>query len=119
MNEKILKEVSALKNALEGDERSIRLSELESRLEKDETVLLYSKKAKDKEEAYSFSLSSFGKGKKETMDAQKELYEAKKELDSLPLVKEYNEAYVAVRDIYMQIDDIIFSPFRHKVLKID
>ena len=101
------------------DERLLRLSELETLLEKDEEAIKLSGILKSKEEAYSFSLSSFGEGSEEARKAQKELYEAKKELDSLPLVKEYNEAYTKVRDLYMLIDDILFSPFRHKILKID
>ena len=38
------------------------------------------------------------------------------ELDSYPLAKEYGEAYIAVRDLYMQIDDILFGPYRKKTL---
>ncbi len=118
MDERIYKELDKLKTAMKEDERFLRLSMLETRLEEDEEVIELSAKLKSKEEAYSFSLSVFDKGSEEARKAQKELYEAKKELDSLPLVKEYNKAYTEVRDLYMRIDDILFSPFRHKILKI-
>ncbi len=119
MEEKIIKELQTLKASIDNDERLLRLSELEAKLAEDEEVKRLSKRLKKEEEAYSFALSTYGKNSEETKKAQLALFEAKKELDSLPLVKEYNEAYIAVRDLYMQIDDIIFSPFRRRVLKID
>ena len=109
MNERIYNELDKLKTAMKEDERLLRLSELESRLEKDEETIKLSRILKSKEEAYSSSLSAFGEGSEE----------AKKELDSLPLVKKYYKAYTEVRDLYMLIDDILFSPFRHKILRID
>lgn len=119
MEEKIIKELQTLKASIDNDERLLRLSELEKKLAENEEVKVLSKRLKEEEEAYSFALSSYGKSSDEAKKAQVALFNAKKELDSLPLVKEYNDAYIAVRDLYMQIDDIIFSPFRRRVLKID
>ena len=78
----------------------IELSQKKDRLEREyETVLSYAKEDSLETKAY-----------------EKALYEAKLALDSHPLVQEYNSLYVPIRDLYMQMDDILFGPFRSKTL---
>ena len=105
MNISLSKSLEGLKSALESDERIIRLNELEKKLYDD-----------DLEREYNSRLSYKDRGSEEVARAGKALHEAKAELDSYPLAKEYGEAYIAVRDLYMQIDDILFGPYRKKTL---
>ena len=41
-----------------------------------------------------------------------ELQKAKEELNNHPLVKEYLEVYSRVRDIYLQINNILLNDFK-------
>jgi len=113
MEEKTLKALEGLKEALASDSRVKKLDELEKKLALDPEVAALSKVKETAEKEYndclshSSSSSSLGKSK------QKTLYEAKLALDTHPLVKEYNAAFVAVRDLYMRIDDLLFHDFRH------
>ncbi len=116
MQEDILKCVDELSLALKEDSRVIRLNSLEEKLYEDPALIELVKKKDDLERDYESTLSYSSKDSPEALKKQKALYEAKLELDSYPLVKEYNEAYIAVRDLYMHIDDIIFGPYRSKTL---
>ena len=70
----------------------------------------------DLEREYSSILSYKDKNSEEAIKVAKALHEAKAEMDSYPLAKEYTEAFIKVRDLYMEIDDIIFGPYRKKTL---
>ncbi len=119
MNDKAIRELETLKKAMDNDPRIVRLNELESVLSGDKEVQSFSLILKEKEENYSSLLSLYGEKDQKTIEARRSLYEAKKALDSLPSVMNYNEAFIAVRDLYMQIDDIVFSSYRRKTLRID
>lgn len=116
MNISLSKSLEGLKSALESDERIIKLNELEKKLYDDPSLLELVKKKDDLEREYNSLLSYKDRGSEEVAIAGKALHEAKAELDSYPLAKEYGEAYIAVRDLYMQIDDILFGPYRKKTL---
>lgn len=116
MEEELFRSLNELHDALKEDPRIIKLNELEERLYKDNEVIELTKKKNDLERDYVSCLSYSNYQSPLAKEKQKALYEAKMELDSNPLVKEYNEAFIKVRDIYMQIDDIIFGPFRSKTL---
>ncbi len=116
MQEDILKVIDELSVALKEDSRIKRLNELEEKLYEDPSLLELVKKKDALERDYEDTLSYSSYDSPEAITKQKALYEAKLELDSYPLVKEYNEIYVQVRDLYMQIDDIIFAPYRLKTL---
>ncbi len=105
-----------LKKALDSDPRTIRLNELEKKLYDDSHLLELAKKKDDLERQYNSLLSYMDKDSQEAKAVEKALYEAKLEMDSYPLAKEYSEAFVEVRDIYMQIDDILFGQYRVKTL---
>ena len=105
MNISLSKSLESLKAAIENDPRVTRLNELEKKLYEDPSLMELVKKKDDLEREYS--------------EIGKALHEAKAELDSYPLAKEYSEAFIEVRDIYMQIDDIIFGPYRKKTLSSD
>lgn len=116
MNISLSKSLEGLRSALEKDERIIRLNELEKKLYDDPSLLELVKKKDDLEREYNSVLSYKDRDSEEAMKIGKALHEAKMELDSYPLAKEYSEAYIVVRDLYMQIDDIIFGPYRKKTL---
>jgi cell fate (sporulation/competence/biofilm development) regulator YmcA (YheA/YmcA/DUF963 family) len=116
MNISLSKSLDGLKSAIENDERIIRLNELEKKLYDDPSLLELVKKKDDLEREYNTVLSYKDKDSDEAKRVGKALHDAKMELDTYPLAKEYSEAYIAVRDLYMQIDDIIFGPYRKKTL---
>ena len=109
MNEEIIKSVESLAKALKEDPRILRLNQLEEELSSNPEVIELSQK---KETVLSYAKED----SLETKAYEKALYEAKLALDSHPLVQEYNSLYVPIRDLYMQMDDILFCPFRSKTL---
>ena len=112
MEEKTWRLVLSLQQALADDPRINTLNALEEKLQKDEVVHALSL-AKDKaEEAYNDALAHQDETSPEAVSKQKALYAAKLALDSYPLVQEYNAAYIAVRDLDMRIDDLLFHDFR-------
>lgn len=116
MEQEIYESLLELKKALSEDERIIKLNELEEKLYEDAHVIELAKRKNDIENQYEDVLSYKDRNSPEAKALQKALYEAKLELDNYPAVKEYNSLYIEVRDIYMQIDNIIFGPFRNKTL---
>ncbi len=118
MNEKTICSIESLKKAIDEDPRILLLNELERKVSENEEVKKLSDSLKEKEKGYSFLLAHYGEKNEKTIAMQRSLYEAKLALDSYPLVKEYSTAYIAVRDLYMLIDDILFSPYRKKVIHV-
>ena len=60
-------------------------------------------------DSYDFAISHFPKESKEVKKAQEELHLAKLELDKCESVRNYLDAYSKVRDLYMEINSILFS----------
>ena len=109
MNEELLDLVYKLKDSLAKDPRIIKLNELEDKMNNSLDVVKLASKKESASDDYNFALSHFAKDSKEVEVAQKKLYEAKKELDLNPMVKEYMKQYKIVRDYYKEINDILFS----------
>lgn len=116
MEEEIFESLSQLRDALNNDERIKKLNELEEKMYQNEEIIALAKRKNALEDEYGLVLSYTDINSDEAKKIQKALYEAKLQLDSQPLVKEYNESFIKIRDLYMQIDDIIFGPFREKTL---
>jgi hypothetical protein len=116
MEKELEESLLILANALKSDPRVVKLDQLEKRLMVDPAVLELSKHKDAAEQAYSLVLSYANEKSPEALAAQKQLYLAKKALDENPLVREYNAAYIVVRDLYMALDDILYAPFRKKSL---
>lgn len=110
------KALTELKEAIASDPRVKFLSEVEAKLYEDPALLELVKKKNDLEKEYGSLLSYEEREGEKAKQLEHALYEAKLELDNHPLAKEYSEAFIKVRDIYMQIDDIIFGPYRKKTL---
>ncbi len=106
--------IRSLAKALKEDSRNLDMKEKEKKMMESEEVFHLSKRLESFVEDYSRAISINDKEKIER--CKKALFEAKLNLDVHPLVKEYNEAYIKVRDLYMMVDDIIFGPYRSKVI---
>ena len=92
MNSSLLEKVNNLKLALDKDSRVILLNELDKKLNASEEVMKLSYKKDMALVKFEDALKHFGENSSEVKEAQKELYEAKKNLDLHPLVIEYNKA---------------------------
>ena len=109
MDSTLLEKVNNLKAALDKDSRVILLNELDKKLNASEEVMKLSYKKDMALVKFEDALKHFGENSPEVKDAQKELYEAKKNLDLHPLVIEYNKAYKEVRILYNKINDELFN----------
>ncbi len=107
--------IRSLGAALKEDPRVLDMKEKENKMMESEEVLHLSKRLELASEEYSRAISL---NDKELIEkTRKALHEAKLNIDLHPLVKDYNEAYIKVRDLYMNVDDIIFGPYRSKIIK--
>lgn len=109
-----VKYLSALKEALASDPRSIALKEIEKQLEESEEVRLLSNKAKEAMEELGYAQEHFGVDSPFSKEKQKELYLAKKALDEHPLSREYTKRYAIIRSLYGEIDALLIGPYRDK-----
>ena len=107
----IYTKTSDLKEKLNNDPRVVLLNKLEKEMNENEEVMALAYKKDMACLKYSDALNHFSKDSEEVKEALKELHEAKKNLDNHPLVKEYLKAYVEVRDLYNEINEILFSDF--------
>ena len=111
MNEEIYQKAELLKEMLENDPRVIRLNDAEKRMDESEEVMALAYKKDMAAVKYSDILNHFKEDSIEAQLALKELHQAKYDLDSHPLVKDYLKAYKEVRELYDEINKILFSSF--------
>ena len=111
MPKDIYTKTSDLKEKLNNDSRVILLNKLEKEMNDNEEVMALAYKKDMAALKYSDALNHFSEDSEEVKDALKELHEAKKNLDNHPLVREYLKAYSEVRDLYAQVNEILFSDF--------
>ena len=116
MEKNLLSALEELKEALESDSRLIKVKEAEALCVSNIEVQRLSKAKDEAKELYSSLKGKRPSNDPELVEAEKKLYQAKLALDNHPLVKDYTSKYIKVRDLYMAIDDILFSPFRGKSL---
>ena len=98
-----------LKDLLTNDPRIIRLNELEKKMNENEEVMALSYQKDVAVSEYSDALNHFARDSEEVKKAQHNLHIKKEVLDNHPLVKDYLKAYSEVRDLYYQLNDILFS----------
>ena len=98
-----------LKDLLDNDERIIRLNKLENELNNNEEVMALSYQKDLAVSSYSDALNHFANDSEEMKKYQHELFLKKEALDNHPLVKSYLKAYSEVRDLYFQINEILFN----------
>ena len=111
MDKDIYTKAENLKELLEKDPRIIKLNELEKKMNENEEVMSLAYKKDMAAVHYSDTLNHFSEDSIEAQKALKELHEAKLNLDNHPVVKEYMKAYVEVRDLYNEINEILFANF--------
>ena len=98
-----------LKDMLSQDERVLLLNKLEKEMTINEEAM---KLAYQKDLAvsnYSDMLNHFDENSEEIKAAHHQMFLAKDALDNHPLVRDYLNAYKKVRELYFEINDILFS----------
>ena len=98
-----------LKDLLDNDERIILLDNLEKKMNENEEVMALAYQKDLAISQYSDTLNHYAKDSEEVKKAHRELFLKKEALDKHPLVREYLAAYSEVRDLYYQINDILFN----------
>ena len=98
-----------LKDLLTNDPRIIRLNELEKKMNENEEVMTLAYQKDLAVTEYSDALNHFSKDSEEVKKAQHNLHAKKEALDNHPLVRDYLKAYSEVRDLYFELNDILFS----------
>ena len=88
-----------LKDLLNADQRIKDLDKKEEVMSNSEEVKALVNK---KEQAISLYIHSSEQG-------QKVLHQSKLELDNNPLVRDYLDAYIKARDLFFEMNDILFS----------
>lgn len=109
MSEDIYSLAGELKDLLNNDKRILRLNALEKELENNEEVMALAQQKDTAVSLYSDALNHFGKESEELKKYQHELFLKKEALDNHPLVREYMKAYNEVRDLYFNLNEILFS----------
>ena len=87
----------------------ILLNEKEKELNDSYEVYTLSNKKDEAMEIYLANKKRYGENHEETRKSLLNAKEAKENLNNHPLVKEYLEIYSKVRDLYMEINDIILG----------
>ena len=98
-----------LKDLLVNDPRVIRLNELEKKMNENEEVMALAYQKDVAVSEYSDALNHFAKDSDEVKKAQHNLHIKKEALDNHPLVRDYLKAYSEVRNLYFELNDILFS----------
>lgn len=111
MNEKLADSLVNLKQEIENSEEMKKLRILDKELNEDETAMKLAYKKDMLAIQYEDAIKHFGENSKEANLAQKELYQAKLELDNNETVKRYMEQYKIVRKMYDKINEELFNPF--------
>ena len=104
-----------LKDLLANDERIKRLNLLEEKMNNDQEVIALAYQKDVAVSNYSDALNHFDENSPEVKKAQRELYEKKLALDTHPLVKEYLDAYKEVRDLYIEMNGLLFDGLNLKM----
>lgn len=112
MDELIYNLANKLNESLQNNDLVKELNRLEEELNNSYEVYQLSQKKDDALDIYSKLKDIYPEDHIEVKNALKNLSEAKTNLNSHPLVKSYLSIYNQVRDLYMEIDDILFSDFK-------
>ena len=98
-----------LKDLLSHDERVVLLNKLEKEMNANEEVMALAYQKDLAISNLSDAINHFGENSEEAKKAQHELFLKKEALDNHPLVREYLKAYQEVRELYFNLNDILFS----------
>ena len=112
MDSKIYNLAKSLNEEINNDPRVFKLNELEKALNDSYEVYTLSNKKDEALEEYSRLKEIYPEDSEELKASLLKLKNAKEKLNNFPLVKEYLAQYALVRDLYLEVDNIIFSEFR-------
>ncbi len=98
-----------LKELLSQDERVVLLNKLEKEMNDNEEVMALAYQKDLAISNLSDAINHFGENSEEAKKAQHELFLEKEALDNHPLVRDYLKAYQEVRELYFNLNDILFS----------
>ena len=112
MDERIYNLAISLSDSLENEPDVILLNKLEKQMNDSFEVYQLSQKKDECLETYARLKEVYKDDHPEVKKALKELKLAKENLNNHPLVKQYLEIYSRVRNLYMEIDQILFSDYR-------
>ena len=112
MDEKIYQLANSLNQEINNNPEVIRLNELEKALNDSYDVYLLSNKKDEALEEYSRLKEIYSEDDERVKSALLKVKDAKEKLNNFPLVKEYLTQYAIVRDMYLEIDNILFSDFK-------
>ncbi len=112
MDEKIYNLASSLSESLNNEPDVILLNKLEKELNDSYEVYSLSNKKDECLETYTRLKDAYGDDHPEVIEALKALKTAKENLNNHPIVKKYLEVYSRVRNLYMEIDNILFGDFK-------
>ncbi len=111
MTELTLAKAYALRESLLNDERILSLDDSEKKMEKDDEAMKLCYKKDLANDKYNEMVRLFKDDSEEVKNAKKELYLAKKEFESLEVVKDYLKKYQIVRLLYEDINNILFKDY--------
>lgn len=112
MDDKIYQLANSLNQEINNNPEVIRLNELEKALNDSYDVYLLSNKKDEALEEYSRLKEIYSEDDERVKSALLKVKDAKEKLNNFPLVKEYLAQYSQVRDLYLEVDNILFSEFR-------
>ena len=112
MDEKIYSLAKSLNEELNNDPRVVKLNELEKALNDSYEAYTLSNKKDEALEEYTRLKDIYPEDSEELRAALLKVKDAKEKLNNFPLVKEYLAQYALVRDLYLEVDNILFSNFR-------
>ena len=112
MDEKIYQLANSLNQEINNNPEVIRLNELEKALNDSYDVYLLSNKKDEALEEYSRLKEIYSEDDERVKSALLKVKDAKEKLNNFPFVKEYLAQYAIVRDMYLEIDNILFSDFK-------
>ncbi len=112
MDEKVYNLASEINEELNKSQDVKLLNELDKKLDDSFEVYTLSNKKDEALERYISNKDLYGEDNEVTIESLKELQRAKEELNNHPLVKEYLSVYSRVRDIYLQINNILLDEFK-------
>ena len=105
----------SLKELLDNDERVVLLDALEKKMNENEEVMALAYQKDLAVNEYSDALNHFSSDSEEVKKAQHNLFVKKEALDNNPLVRDYLKAYSEVRDLYFQLNEILFNNLNLKM----
>jgi len=112
MDERIYNLAVNINEELNKNEDVLLLNEIEKKMNDSYEVYSLSNKKDEALEKYVSNKELYGEDHDITINSRNVLKKAKEDLQNHPLVKEYLEVYSRVRNLYLEIDDILLGEYK-------